>query len=240
MKTKRSIIVFWALFLMPTLIIAGIAFKLLSHEQERINQSAINALSQRAEAISQTIHITIETIQDNLKQSLFDIDQNDLATTLLRWEGTNPLVRNVFIYKNQDLEYPVKGMESTLEERRFITRYDALFSGRVKFDFNTAPEKDFTTVSAEELQKLKGVGDFYPEAAKYDSISEKPAVSSRQQLVDLSKASGIGQRSLSFNWPEKKLINRSGWMPWFSENRLHMLGWVQKIEKGPVYGIELE
>ena len=68
MKTKRSIIVFWALFLMPTLIIAGIAFKLLSHEQERINQSAINALSQRAKAISQTINITIETIQDNLKQ----------------------------------------------------------------------------------------------------------------------------------------------------------------------------
>ncbi|MEN8212457.1 MAG: hypothetical protein ABFR31_12125, partial [Thermodesulfobacteriota bacterium] len=169
MKTKRSIIVFWALFLMPTLIIAGIAFKLLSHEQERINQSAVNALSQRAEAIAQTIHITIETIQDNLKQSLFDIDQNDIAATLLRWEKTNPLVRNVFIYKNQDLEYPVKGMESTLEERRFIARYDALFSGRVKFDFNIAPAK----VSAKELQKLKELTGSYPDSVKYDAVEKK-------------------------------------------------------------------
>ncbi|MCP4671771.1 MAG: HAMP domain-containing histidine kinase, partial [Desulfobacula sp.] len=30
------------------------------------------------------------------------------------------------------------------------------------------------------------------------------------------------------------------WIPWFSENRLHLLGWVQKLEKGAVYGIELE
>ena len=240
MKTKRSIIVFWALFLMPTLIIAGIAFKLLSHEQERINQSAINALSQRAEAISQTIHITIETIQDNLKQSLFDIDKNDLAATLLRWEGTNPLVRNVFIYKNQDLEYPVKGMESTLEERRFITRYDALFSGRVKFDFNIAPAK----ISAKELQKLKGLTGSYPDSVKYDTVEKKQTISSRQKLVALSKAIQKApdsvQKDLAFKGPEQKLINKSGWIPWFSENRLHILGWVQKIEKGSVYGIELE
>jgi len=198
MKTKRSIIVFWALFLMPTLIITGIAFKLLSHEQERINQSAINALSQRAEAISQTIHITIETIQDNLKQSLFDIDQNDLTATLLRWEGTNPLVRNVFIYKNQNLEYPVKGLESTLEERRFITRYDALFSGRVKFDFNIASEK----VSAKELQKLKGLTGSYPDSVKYDAVEKKQTISSRQKLVALSKAikkaPGLAQQDLAF------------------------------------------
>jgi len=240
MKTKRSIIVFWALFLMPTLIITGIAFKLLSHEQERINQSAINALSQRAEAISQTIHITIETIQDNLKQSLFDIDQNDLTATLLRWEGTNPLVRNVFIYKNQNLEYPVKGLESTLEERRFITRYDALFSGRVKFDFNIASEK----VSAKELQKLKGLTGSYPDSVKYDAVEKKQTISSRQKLVALSKAikkaPGLAQQDLAFKGPEQKLINKSGWLPWFSENRLHILGWVQKIEKGSVYGIELE
>ena len=240
MKTKRSIIVFWALFLMPTLIIAGIAFKLLSHEQERINQSAIKALSQRAEAISQTIHITIETIQDNLKQSLFDIDKNDLALTLLRWEGTNPLVRNVFIYKNQDLEYPVKGMESTLEERRFIKRYDALFSGRVKFDFNIAPEK----VSAKELQKLKELTGSYPDSVKYDAVEKKQTISSRQKLVALSKAiqkaPGLAQQDLTLSGSEQKLINKSGWIPWFSENRLHILGWVQKIEKGSVYGIELE
>jgi len=121
MKSKRSIIVFWVLFLVPTLIIAGIALKLLTHEQERINKAAINALSQRAETISQTIHITIDEVMENLKQSLLAIDQNQLESNLLIWEETNPLVRNIFIYKDQKLEYPVKGMESTFEERQFIS-----------------------------------------------------------------------------------------------------------------------
>ncbi|MDM8535145.1 HAMP domain-containing sensor histidine kinase [Desulfobacterales bacterium HSG17] len=240
MKSRRSIIIFWALFLMPTLIIAGIALKLLSHEQERINQSAISALSQRAEAVSQTIHITIEDVLENLKQSLLAIEQEKLETTLLIWEGTNPLVRNIFIYNNQTLEYPAKGMESTLEERRFIARYEPLFSGRVKFDFNTAPAKDFGTASAKELQKLKGIGAAYPKTAKYDSISEKQTISSRQKLVALSKAPGIGQKISSLNELKQNSTSKSGWIPWFSENRLHILGWVKNSEKGSIYGIELE
>ncbi|MCK5350643.1 MAG: hypothetical protein KAJ25_14695, partial [Desulfobacula sp.] len=95
MTSKRSIIIFWALFLVPTLIISGIAFRLLSHEQERINRSAIQALSERAKTISETIHITVEAVQENLTQSLLDIDQDKLKKTLLVWEETNPLVRNV-------------------------------------------------------------------------------------------------------------------------------------------------
>ncbi len=244
MKNRRSIIVFWALFLVPTLIIAVIALQLLSHEQERINQSAINALSQRAKAVSQTIHITIETIQENLKQSLLSIDHKNLETTLLLWEETNPLVRNVFIRRDQGLEYPVKGMESTFEERQFMARYDALFSGRVKFDFNTAPAKDFTTASVKELQQLKGVGSSYARTAKDDLVPKEQRAASRKQLLSLSRIEKQMTDSLSqvmtLNEPQQKLVNRSGWIPWFSENRLHLLGWVQKLEKGAVYGIELE
>jgi len=131
-------------------------------------------------------------------------------------------------------------MESTLEERRFITRYDALFSGRVKFDFNISPAK----ISAEELQKLKRLTGSYPGSVQYDAIEKRQTISSRQKLVALSKAvqkaPGSAQKDLAFKGPEQKFINKSGWIPWFSENRLHILGWVQKIEKGPVYGIELE
>ena len=244
MKSRRSIIVFWALFLVPTLIIALIALQLLSHEQERINQSAINALSQRAKAVAQTIHITIETIQDNLQQSLLDIDQNRLETDLLIWEETNPLVRNIFIHRNQKLEYPVKGMESTSEERRFMERYDALFSGRVKFDFNSAPAKDFSVGSENKLQQLKKIGTFYTETAKYELVPKERRAASRKQLLSLSrvekKKADRPSQAMGLNKPEQKLINRSGWIPWFSENRLHLLGWAQRQEKGAVYGIELE
>jgi len=82
MTSRRSIIIFWALFLVPTLIMAGIAVKFLSHEQDRINQSAIRTLSERAETISETIHLTIEAIQENLKLSLLDIDQNQYEKIL--------------------------------------------------------------------------------------------------------------------------------------------------------------
>ena len=54
MTNKRSIILFWALFLVPTLIMAGAAAKLLFHEQERINRSALTALTQRAESIAES------------------------------------------------------------------------------------------------------------------------------------------------------------------------------------------
>lgn len=220
MTSKRSIIIFWALFLVPTLIITGIAFRLLSHEQERINRSAMQALSERAKTISETIHITVEAVQENLTQSLLDIDHDNLQKTLLVWEETNPLVRNIFIYqKDRELEYPVRGMESTLDERRFIARYDSLFSGRMKFDFN----EDFS---------------------KDESKIKDTAESSRQKLVALSrvvqKSPVSEQKALPSTEQERQFIEKSGWIPWFSENRLHILGWVQKNGNGPVYGIELE
>ena len=142
MRKKRSIIFFWALLLVPTLIMAGVAARLLYHEQERINRSNLLALTERAQTIAQSIHLTIEAVKDNLTQSLVIIPPEKLKPTLLDWEMTNPLVRNVFIFKRNTLVYPVKGMASTLEERRFMARYDALFTGRVPFETISAKGSD--------------------------------------------------------------------------------------------------
>lgn len=237
MTSKRSIILFWALFLVPTLIMAVVAFRLLSHEQERISQSAIRTLSERANTICETIHLTVEAVQENLEQSLLALDQTQLEKNLVEWEKINPLVRNVFIYKkSQGLEYPAGGMASTLEERHFIARYDALFSGRINFDFNGGVSREDTGA--------KGVAtsDFGPE--KYAVSPQKKTESSRQKLVALSrvaqKAPANEQADVFFEKTEQKSAQRSGWIPWFSENRLCILGWVQKYEEGPIYGIELE
>jgi len=237
MTSKRSIILFWALFLVPTLIMAVVAFRLLSHEQERISQSAIRTLSERAKTIAETIHLTVEAVQENLEQSLLALDKTQLEKNLVEWEKINPLVRNVFIYKkSQGLEYPAGGMASTREERHFIARYDALFSGRINFDFNGGVSREDTSA--------KGVAksDFGPE--KYAVFPQKKTESSRQKLVALSrvaqKAPANEQADVFFEKTEQKSAQRSGWIPWFSENRLCILGWVQKYENGPIYGIELE
>ncbi|MBT4875620.1 MAG: HAMP domain-containing histidine kinase [Desulfobacula sp.] len=237
MTSKKSIIIFWALFLVPTLVIASIAFKLLSHEQERISKSALDALSERATIISETIHLTIQAVQDNLTQSLLVLDQGKLKKKLIEWEETNPLVRNVFVYKkDKNLEYPLRGLESTLEQRLFIARYEALFSGRTKFDFNENPLRD--------EPKIRGVADSYSSSGKNDSLTKQQTLSSRQKLVALSrvkqKAPDLDGQTIFSEAKEKQYIKRSGWIQWFSENNLYILGWVQKFKNGPVYGVELE
>jgi len=237
MTSKKSIIIFWALFLVPTLVIAIIAFKLLSHEQERISKSALDALSERATIISETIHLTIQAVQDNLTQSLLVLDQGKLKKKLIEWEETNPLVRNVFVYKkDKNLEYPVRGLESTLEQRLFIARYDSLFSGRTKFDFNEDPLRD--------EPKISGVADSYSSLGKNDSLTKQQTGSSRQKLVALSrvaqKAPDLDEQTIFSEAKERQYIIQSAWIPWFSENNLYILGWVQKFKNGPKYGVELE
>lgn len=257
MTSKRSIIIFWALFLVPTLILAVVSFQLLSHEQERMNRSTQQALLERATTISETIHLTVEAVQENLTQSLMALDQDQIKKNLIVWEETNPLVRNVFIYhKQKDLEYPAGGMASTHEERQFIARYDALFSGRMTFDFNEDPSKEtgrskpkvrYGVESRSETRSrfgTKGVEDSFSSTGRYNLAQKKEVQSSRQKLVALSKvaqkAPALEEQASFLEEPVPLLVERSGWIPWFSENRLCILGWVQKYENGPVYGIELE
>lgn len=229
MTKKRSIIFFWVLFLLPTLIMAGAAAKLLSHEQARINRSALLALTDRADAVAQNIHLTVETIRDNLTNALIQIPIPELKPTLLEWERKNPLVRNVFIFnKDKILIYPVKGMASTPEERRFMTRYDSLFSGRVSFEAFEAASAGETarTVPAAPDKKTSSRSSRKELVALSKAVYEVP-----QEQADISKAPGT---------PKAVFEPASGWLPWFSENRLHVLIWIKKAVDGPVYGMELE
>ncbi len=223
MKNKHTIIFFWALFLVPSLVIAGMAFVLLKNEQERIYLSSLNVLSQQARAVCDTVHLTVEAVQENLEQSLLEINSSMLKIELLQWELSNPLVRNVFIYYpykpfDERLAYPVSGLASTPEERRFTLRYQALFSGRINFETSGMSEKIIS--------------------------DEKRTASPRKKLVALSRLSlQEKMTALKDAAPARsgqKYIGKKGWIPWFNENHLFLLGWVQPYENSPVYGIELE
>ena len=120
---------------MPTLLIAGAALHLLKNEQERIALAAVHGLSLQAAAVGESIHLTIETVQENLDQALLEIPRDAVQKELVRWEDTNPLVRNVFVWQpGKGLLYPPGGMASTSEERQFIDRYGELFQGQGRFD----------------------------------------------------------------------------------------------------------
>lgn len=219
MTSRRWIIIFWVLVLVPAVILAGVAFSLLSHEKDRIRNAAVRALTDRARAIAQSIDLAVVTVQDNLTQTLYGLEGDSLETRLVAWEKTSPLVRNVFIFHSDTgLEYPLSSMAATQEERQFGKRFAPLFTGRLSFDFNRIP---------------------------LDQKTEKKTLASRsstRDLYDLSRAKmpdQAGQTSETSTRQQSPGLD-SGWIPWYSDNRLYILGWVQKNSTGPVYGVELE
>ncbi len=217
MKSRRFIKLFWILLLVPAVIISIVALKLLLHEQERINRSTIISLNERAQIIAQSIHLTVKEVEESLSKALLDIDPDKIESTLLFWEETNPLIRNVFIWEKQSLlKYPVKGMAATYEERQFVNRFNSFFTGDKEFAVNIQTEK-------------------IEEPSQYQS--------SKESLYDLAKGKiAMPAKNSVQNTESGKNVSvpRSEWIPWFAQDQLYILGWVKKTEHGPVYGIELE
>ncbi len=217
MKSRRFIILFWVLLLVPAVIISIVALKLLLHEQERINRSIVTSLNERAQIIAQSIHVTVKEVEESLSEALLDIDPEKLEFTLLYWEETNPLIRNVFIWdEHAMLKYPVKGLASTLEERQFITRFESFFSGEKAF--NTG---EHSALNEQALKQQSSKDSLYNLAKGKTAI---PANSIEQEIQSESN----------------DFLSQSGWIPWFSQDQLFILGWVKKTQTSPVYGIELE
>ncbi len=246
MASKRSIIIFWILLLVPTLIIVGVAFLLLSHEEERINRSAVLSLEDRARAISETIQITVTEVESALTDSLFRIDPNRLKPTLLLWEETNPLVRNVFIWNETSrLVYPVQGLASTSEERRFISRFASFFSGRSSWESPVEASTDDPSISTAPGTDTSG----RPLGVRSYDVKERFArdmtrlKTGRRRLLDMATAENepaLPNKPAALDPTVASFKKKSGWIPWFAGNRLFILGWVKPWQGGPVYGVELE
>lgn len=221
MTGKKKIITYWLLLLIPTILIVGVAFQLLVHEQERVNRNTISSISERVTTVTDAIQITIGDIETGLTESLFQVPEAKLETTLITWAETNPLVRNVFIWKKNEvpqLKLPKGGMESTKEEREFIKRYDSLFSGR-------APWQTVKNRSRDEISK-QTPRNFIQKTKKFSL--------ERKKLLDLAKPETLITKE------EQADEKKSCWLPWLAENSFFILGWVQTRENGPVYGVELE
>ncbi len=229
---KRSIIIYWLLMLIPAVAICLAAGRMLIHEQERITQLARDSRHERARSIAETLQITIDTVEDELQQALYGIPDHRRVDTLLKWEASNPLIRNVFVWdETTGLQYPLSGLAATAEERRFIDRFDGLFSGRIPWasdDRSDISDNSSFQTYADQERSEKG-------------FFSKKTRSGRQELVAMLRskepAAAPPARALS---DAGQTVGTGGWIPWFVENRLYVLGWVRKAPKGPVYGVELE
>jgi signal transduction histidine kinase len=229
MKTKPALLVYWFLLILPALFIGIRVLTLLSHEKERLRIQTVASLTERAKTMAENLELTVTDVEEAFTRSLFDLDENRAESVLRSWQESNPLVRNVFVWRDNRLLYPSTGLAATPEERRFKTRYEALFTGRMAFDFGSG-------VSSEEWDGLSRPNAAVPEK------TESAFSSVRKELVDLARPGRKMESAAPSEMPsgKKPFARKSGWIPWFFENRLFILGYVQKEEKGPVYGLELE
>jgi len=216
---RRSIIIFWLLLLLPTLVVGAAAFKLLSNEQRRINQEVRLSAQDRAHDIGDSVQLTVEAVEDGLTEALKRIPTGKLEETLSAWEERNPLVRNSFIWNQKvGLQKPKPVSFATSEERRFILRYSSLISGRIPWKTSGAEEEQTDLVQSQGIRQKK---------------------TGQQKLVEMARQTARDYQSSKGAFKEDSREN-AGWIPWFEENNLYILGWVRKEQGGLVYGVELE
>ena len=217
--SKRSIIIFWLLLLVPTLVVGAAAFKLLRNEQRRINQEVKLSAQDRVHAIGDSLQLTVEAVEDGLAEALKRIPIEKLEETLFSWEERNPLVRNSFIWNQKvGLKKPKPGSSATSEEKRFILRYSSLISGHTPWKTSEAEEEQIGLVQNQSIRQFK---------------------TGRQKLVEMARQTAMVYQSFGGDF-KKASRESAGWIPWFEANNLYILGWVRKKPGGLVYGVEIE
>ncbi|WP_432823234.1 hypothetical protein, partial [Trichloromonas sp.] len=123
MKRTGFIIAAWLILLIPTLLIGGVALRLLQHEQQRLAGAAVAAASERAKATAESIALAVAEVKDGLLATLQTLPQEDLAGRLDAWRLENPLIRNVFIWApGGGLSLPDPQQPVSDEEAGFIRR----------------------------------------------------------------------------------------------------------------------
>ncbi len=218
MLKKRSVIIACLLLLIPALLL-GIGALTLLHQQKQnlLNRTQATA-TDRALAIAGNIDLAIGEVQDGLLQTLRQIPPHDRLNALERWKRTNPLVRNVFIWnRSNGLSHPRPDQPTSDEEASFVRRYQTLFSDSSW----TPPQADQnSTVTQPDSSAL------YVSRQKLRRLATQPVAESEQAQ----------------STPAENFTNNveSGWLHWFADNHLHLLGWHEPDSENVRIGVEIE
>ncbi len=211
MKESYWIVGAWLLLLIPTLLIGALALKLLHGEQDRLVESSLNTARRRAATITETLDLAVAEVKDGLLSSLQNLPADRLEERLEDWRLDNPLVRNVFIWNAKGLQLPDPNSPPNAEAGAFVARYRALFSSRIAWQ---PPQLDGPQ-----------------ETTSSPSLSRKAPYSPRKELRQLAQ-----RRGSTSPVPQ----GDSGWLPWFWEDGLYLLGWLEDPAGGRRYGLEIE
>ena len=211
MKRSHRIIGAWLLLLIPTLLIGALALRLLRNEQQFLTESTLNAHRQRTASIAESLDLAVAEVKDSLLDSLRELPSDNLEQSLENWRLGNPLVRNVFIWSDDGLILPDPKSPPTAEADSFVTRSQALFAGRIPWQ-KPHPDGPQSTPPS-------------------PSIDKEFPYSPRRELRKLAQR---------LNQTPPVVQGMSGWLPWFWEDGLYLLGWQEDAVSGRRYGLEVE
>lgn len=233
--SRRSLTLFFLLLVVPTLVVAAAAFALLRHERDRITRQARDAQEERLRAVAESVQLAVATVEDELAEQLRAMPVTNRLAALLAWRDQNPFLRHVFIWsEDARLQYPRLDPECTAEERRFVARYAALFTGRTPWE----------GAGREEAPPPEAVAqrDSRQQAAPAGSWGQQQ-LNMVEQVRNLRRSGYEMAETVRRNSPAKPVgqptVRTGEWIPWLSDNRLSLLGWTRAGD-GAVYGVELE
>ncbi len=207
----------WFALLVPTLLLGVGALYLLRGEEERLAQRDLATAREQVTLLAGNLDLAVADVEEGLVttlQSLAATPQVQWSDVLEAWKRENPLVRNVFIWREEDgLLYPPPDAPASDEEEGFIRRYQALFAETQAWlePPRASAAADTTSSLLSGRQELLKLARQAPEAA---AVAESDVVSESE--------------------------GESGWRSWFADNRLHLIGWYRLPDNGPRLGVEME
>ncbi len=129
---RRLMIGYGCLVVIPTLMLGAAARVLLERENDRLNAATLSAVRTRAGALAEAVATRTRSTQSDVTAFLKQLPPSARQAQLSRWAASDALIRNVFLMTSDGgLALPPEGQAALPEERRFRSRYAALFEGRL-------------------------------------------------------------------------------------------------------------
>jgi signal transduction histidine kinase len=229
MTKSKLIILAWMLLLIPTLLLGVGALRLLQGEEARLASSGQAAARDRVSAIAGNIDLAIGEVQDGLLETLRSFPRGDLAGRLDAWKRENPLVRNVFVWRqDRGLVFPDPERPASDEEAAFVRRYLPLFASRGGWQ---EPPPD--TASAEPAGAAAGISSILAERRELRQLAKQAPAAGAPQPDSAAESVAPGEG-------EGEPAGDSTWRSWYADDQLHLLGWFSPAGSDQRYGVEVE
>jgi signal transduction histidine kinase len=242
----------------------------LAAQQATAGEARRAAAAARAGLIVENTELLVGDMQTALLDTLARLPAGGIDTALTQWEKSNPLVRTAWrctvagrivrpaatttdeegqafrrrfapLLEANPPWLPAGALKQKLElaaqEQRELAAKDEAERAAFNSEAQAARQQAYTNVAkvqtARRDAKLSSSASYGAQEVAAAPAMSAPSVTGVSS--DAVLADRVRERAETDAGPEKR-----GWTPWTSENRLHLLGWVERPAADEVRGIELE